>query len=178
MPIHPRQLLREATVARLTGATAAGSRVLDMQEVPYRGGLPAISVYVLTEDVDSEERTSPRELKRNPDLVIEGVVQVVSGVSVANTLDALALEIEGAIHADATIGGTVDDAILVRTDLGTQTDGEQKIGVVKLTYRVTYYTYADTYVPPDDFETADVRYNLSNTVHPDDEARDTFTTGE
>lgn len=175
---HPRQLIRHAVAAQLTGATAAGTRVFKTRVLPYRRELPAVAVYTFTETVDVDVDSSPRELKRTLDLVIEGAVQATSAENPDDLLDALALEIETALHADPTFGNTAADAVLSATELEVVAEGEQLIGVVKLTYRVEYYAFADTFVPPDDFNTANVRYNLSNEVHPDNEARDIITTGE
>lgn len=170
---HPRQLIRHAVAAALTGATAAGANVYKTRVLPFRrNGLPAVAVYTLTESVRTDEKSAPRELERRTELVVEGAVQAASTENADDALDALALEIEAALHADPTFGGTAADSILSSTEIDVAGEGEQMIGVVKLTYEVTYYAYADVGTTLDDFKTANIRHNLGNAVHPDNEAVD------
>ncbi len=141
MAKHERQILREAVVARLTNATAAQHRVEAMRFVSYRGlELPAIGVYISEEPIDTSSSTAPRKLTRTPQLAIEGVVRYAYD-KVENDLDALALEIEKAIDPDPTFG-TLCDAILSSTSLDVLIDGDTMVGVVRLTYAVTYETDA------------------------------------
>lgn len=171
---HQRQLIREAAKAALLGKTAAGDRVYETRLIPYRRlELPALAVYALEEEVDSESaRTAPRELARDLDLAIEGVV--LPGENVDDALDALALQVETAIHADETLGGTASDAILTGTEIDILIDGEEEMGVVRLIYRTRYYTYAPDAadVELDDFQTADIRTSLGGAVAEEDQAHD------
>lgn len=178
MRIHQRQIIREAVRDRLLGSnTVAEDRVFKSRVLPYGElELPAIAVYSRTEPVDPDSKnTAPRELTRNLQLVIEGVVKLSEDVD--DALDALALEIERAVDRDPTFGGAASDAILSSTDVTIEEDGDQPTGVVILTYTITYYTQAPEAedVPLDEFRTADIRHNLGGAVHPDNEARDRVT---
>jgi hypothetical protein len=174
--LHPRQLVRDAVVAQLTGATVAGPRVYDTLEVPHRRAeLPAISVYTPDEqsDATTTRGTAPREMQRELQLVVEGVVKrSAQDEKLTATLDALALEIETAIFADDTLGDTASDTVLVGTSLVLLEDGDRTMASIRLEFAVTYYSYAPESVAADDFRTADVRYNLANAVNPANEAHD------
>jgi len=173
---HPRQEIRHAVATQLTGATAAGTRVFRTRVLPYkRVELPALAVYTPTETVNVDVDTAPRELERSPELVIEGAVKAAGSENVDDALDAMALEIENALHADPTFGGVAADAVLSSTELDIIEDGDTLVGLVKLTYKVEYF--APAAVPPvlDDFKTADIRHNLSGAQHVDNQAHDSIT---
>lgn len=172
--VHPRALIRQAVVAQLIAAnTAAESRVEATREIPRRrGDGPALGVYTPEESVTSTEtRTAPREHTRSLTLVIEGIVSGASGVD--DALDDLAQDIEDALDADDTLGGTAAESSLVSTDLEVMEDGGRTVGLIRLTYNVVHYTLAPREVEaPDAFELANVRYNLNGQTHPDDQAED------
>lgn len=173
MPAHPRQQIREAVKALLLNQTAAGSRVSETRVISYRKSeLPAVSIYIPVESVEPDEsrNTAPRELTRTAQLVIEGVVQQTANVD--DALDALALEIETAMHADETFGGKADDSILESTEATLTEDGDRLVGVVRLVYSVEYRTFAPEAVTLDDFNRADIRYDKGGAVHVDNEAND------
>lgn len=172
--MHQRQAIREAVKAQLLNRTAAGARVFESRTVPFqRLELPAIAVYTLSESVEIEG-TAPRELKRTMELAIEAHVSVRPDTTVDDALDALAEEIERAMHADQTLGGTAGDAVLSSTDVGISAEGNRPTGVVGLTYSVTYRTYAPeaSDVSLDDLNTADIKYSLENAVNPANQAED------
>jgi hypothetical protein len=158
MPTHPRQAIRHAVVAQLLGQTAAGSRVYPDRRVPFqRVELPALAVYVPTESVELQSRaTAPRELDRRAQVVVEALVQQAE--SVDDALDAIALEVENALHRDWTLGGVASDLLLTSTETDVVDTGKQLIGVVRLEFEVRYYSEAVPAATLDDFKTADVRH--------------------
>lgn len=175
--LHQRQRIREAAKAALVGKTAVGDRVHETRILPWKKiELPAIAVYTLNEEVDPESaRSAPRELERTVELAIEAFVE--AGDNVDDALDALALQIERAMHADETLGGTASDSILSSSEMAVLKDGEKLAGTIGLTYSVRYFTYAPDAadVHLNEFATADIRHNLGNVVHPDNEAHDRLT---
>lgn len=176
---HQRQLIRQATkTALVNAATAAGSRVYETRILPFRRTtLPALAVYTLVESVDEADKGAPRELVRNLQLAIEGSVE--AGENVDDELDSLALQVETAMHADDSLGGTAEDAVLESTEVTVVEDGSKPVGVVRLVYAVTYRTYAPASVAaPDDFNTVDARFSLAGEQAPADQAHDTFTVQE
>lgn len=177
--MHQRQAIRAAVVAALLNVTAAGTRVYPTRAIPYQASqtLPVISVYTLDEDVDSDSRsTAPRELTRNVSLTIEAWVS--PGDNADNAIDALALQIETAMHADPYFGGAAADSLLTSTVTEVLEESDRQLGWLALTYEVTYRTDAPEAMAGgdmDDFNTAHAVHNLGNDVHEDDQAEDEIT---
>lgn len=153
---HQRKQIRDAVVARLANATGAGTRVSATRVDPHkRGELPALSVYTPSEQVDPDGAlTAPRELTRDLQLEIVGWVAHSDALPADDAMDALALEIEAALDSDSypPLGGLAGDLILTGTTMDVL--GEERsdvlVGVLKLTYSVTYRTFVDTSVATDD----------------------------
>lgn len=164
MPHHRttiRQAVRDLLVA---AAIVPVGRVHTTRVLPYRkNDLPALSVYTLDEVIDpTSVESSPRRLTRELQLVIEGWVP--PGANLDDSMDDLAVAIEVAMHADPFLGDTVAQSILASTSLSVQEEGDGQMGVVTLTYDVTYETEAPE-APADasldDFLTADTRTDLA-----------------
>jgi len=171
---HQRKLIRDAIVAALVGETVAEDRVRSTRLTPWRkGGLPAISVYAVDEDVDpAKSDAAPRKLHRVVNMTIEGVLAETNEDQLDDALDALAEEIEVAMDADPYLGGVAADSMLLRTDLGTATLGERPHGAVQLIYAVTFQTNVPEDGATEDLETASIKHDLGGTVHPDNQAED------
>jgi len=178
---HERQVIRVAVRDLLiAAATAAGANVHATRKIPRRmSELPALAVYTLEESVDDDSVLSaPRELTRRVSLVIEGLVAQAAGTSVDDDLDALALQVEEAMHADPYLGGTAGESVLSGTELDVVEESDRLLGWCALTYDVTYRTFAPRPLADaamDDFETVAATHNLGNAVHVDDDAEDLFT---
>lgn len=163
---HQRQIIREAIKATLLGKTVAGSRVYETRLVPWRTQeLPAISVYAGDESSDDRD-TAPRELERTVDMTIDAAL--FADADVDDALDAFALEIERAMHADPTLGGTASDSTLISTTIGTMAEGNRPLGAIQLVYRTTYYTYAPDPADAtlDDLNTINIQTRLNCEADP------------
>ena len=164
MSTHQRQLIREAAKAALMTKTAAEERVAIARKSPWRTNqLPAIALYTERELVDPASRdTAPRELTRDLELVIEGALRDLGegDEALMNALDAFATDIERAIHADDTLGGTAADALLVSTEPENFDDGQQPCGAIRMVFTVTYRTDAPAAedVALVDLKTVDAKY--------------------
>lgn len=178
--MHPRQIIREAVAGILDGATAAGSRVYRTRKIPHRREeLPVINVYTLEESIDPESlNMSPRELQRDITLVLECWVSAADD-RVDDTMDALAEQVEAAMHADFYLSDTAADSMLQSTSLQVMEEGDRLLGMVALVYSVMRRDVVPA-VPDDleDFLTAGVTHNLGNAVHPDEVAEDVVTVQE
>lgn len=181
---HPRQLIRYAIRAALLAAdTAAEDRIYKTRVLPLRRTqLPAISIYTLEESVAGDSaQTAPRELTRTAPVVIEAWIANQAGIDLDDAMDDLALEIETAMHADPYLGDTAGDSILADTVLEVIEQGDRKLGLVSLTYDVTYRTLAPE-APSldelDDFLSMQATHNLGGDVHEDDQAIDLFAVQE
>jgi len=167
-------VIRHAVRDLLDGKTAADDKVTAMRFNPYRlSDLPAISVYTIEETVDIENSTAPKELARELQLEIQGWVKADEDVTADDAMDALALEIETAMHADPYLGGAASDSVLIGTTTGMHNEGDRLMGILTLTYAVTYHTLApETSEGLDDFLVAAVTTNLGGEVQEDEAAQD------
>lgn len=167
--MHQRTVIRHAVRDLLVAAGVADGRVFASRVLPFRGQeLPLVTVYTLDETTASEGSTAPRELTRTLPLVIEG--WAAPGQNADDNMDALALEIETAMHADPFLGGEAADSILDATVMEVTEAGERQIGLVILTYTFTYRTLAPE--PPadgemDDFVTVGADHDAAGAVASD-----------
>lgn len=176
---HQRKLIRQAVVALLISAnTAAGSRVQGTRVEPHKKSqLPAVSVYTLSEPVAPESAvTSPRELTRELKLEITGWVAHTDGIPVDDAMDNLAEQIEAAMDVDQYLGGKAADSILEETEMQViEDDGRSDplVGIVTLTYSVTYRTAPAAPANLDDFLSVDATQKIAggvpSTVSPNDQ---------
>jgi hypothetical protein len=141
---HPRELVREAVVTLLTNATSAGARVTATRvETLLPSELPSISVYTPSERVRQDSGdTAPRELTRDVKVDIRAWVLHTAAIPADNAMDAIAEQIETAMDADRYLGGAAGDAVLenTETDVVQQEGVDPLVGVITLTYSVTYRT--------------------------------------
>jgi hypothetical protein len=160
--MHQCKLIRDAVVAKLRNHTAAEARVFveDRRRI-RRAELPAIVIF--SQDETSEHgETAPRELTREMDVAIEAWVAESQTVTAADARDALALQIETAMHADPYLDDTAADSYLSRTQRDVDIEGDRMLGLAVLTYSVTYRTLAPE--PPtdlDDFRRAGVTHRIA-----------------
>jgi hypothetical protein len=172
--LHQRRQIRDAVVAALKAAdTAAGERVFPARSNPFkRVDLPAVAVLTSSETSD-DGQTAPRELKRVMRLEVQAAVEDTANVQ--DVLDALALQLERAMHADPTFGGVCADSTLTESSLlvDGQT-GQREVGALGLAYRVTYYTDspAATDVTLVDLKTVDAKTSLGGTQAAADQMED------
>jgi hypothetical protein len=160
--MHPRKAIRHAVVDLLIGATSAGSRVVGTRIDPNRKTqLPAISVYTLHDPVrPAPERIEPRELTRDVKVEIAGWVAHRDVLSVDDAMDDLAEQIELAMDSDRYLSGAAGESVLEGTEMEVvEQDGRSDplVGIVVLTYSVTYRTMPSTGTF-DDFLTATAVY--------------------
>lgn len=181
---HPRKTIRQAVVALLVSAsTGAGGRVHATRVEPLKRELPAISVYILSETVDADASagTAPREITRNAKVEITGFVAHTTAIPVDDAMDNLAEEIEAAMDVDPYLGGAAGDSILEGTEMEViEDDGRSDplVGVVTLTYSVTYRTSPEPPTDADDFLRADVVHQLVGGAEDTEPAEDMVTVQE
>jgi hypothetical protein len=180
---HPRKLIRQAVVTRLTNATAAGTRVTATRFDPHKKSqLPAISVYSLAEpvDLDASANTAPREIARDLKIEIAAWVPHTEAVPVDDAMDDLAEQIEAAMDADPYLGGAAADSILEATEMEIVEDDARTspvVGIITLTYSVTYRTSPAAPANLDDFLSVDAKHRIVGAVEAN-QARDEFVVQE
>lgn len=140
MAAHPREAIRKAVVALLVRAcTDAGESVFPTREVPWRSvELPGIAVYSIEEA--STQQHQDAELVRHVVLAIHAVARLTEGVD--DALDALSLQIEKAMAADPTLGGTALLSNLAGTEITVDESTARPVGAIRLAYQVRYHTTA------------------------------------
>lgn len=181
---HPRKLIRQAVVALLTGATSAGARVQGTRVEPYRASqLPSISVYTLNDPTDTSV-TTDRERTHVLELEIAGFVAHTDAISVDDAMDDLAEEIEAAMLANPylVIDGVrlAGEVQLVGTIMEVREDDARSsplVGVIVLTYEVTYRVDLVAAAPVDDFLRAGVTLRIEG-AGDDIAAQDRFVVQE
>jgi hypothetical protein len=141
MSLHERKQLRDAVVAQLkAGVASVSNRVYPTRKPPnLEGQLPVINVYTPSDQTDEASANSAsRELWRYAQVVIEAYVEAIDNAD--DAIDAIALEIETAMDADDSLGGT---AFWSWGPQEMQTDvefGDKQYGVLHMVYFVEYHT--------------------------------------
>lgn len=134
---HARQAIREALAAALIGLASTGARVFQSRMRP-QDSLPCLLATTNDEDVQRVDMDSIEE--RDIDLEIVGVAKAAADVD--DVLDTIAAEVETAIGANNTLGGRVKRMHLTRLRYEFDDELDQPVGLVRLTYRSTYFTNA------------------------------------
>ncbi|MEQ5770008.1 hypothetical protein NFH98_20770 [Halomonas sp. H33-56] len=173
---HPRKLIRDKIVERLTGNTDAGLRVYGSRVLPYWNGrqgleaaMPAILVYTLREPVEIFSQ-APREYRRTVQVAVQAMVM---GEDVDDPLDDLARQIELCLFDDDTLDGTAAELVLLETEIVFTDEGEREMGAARLAWEATYYDEIEP-VLEDYLATVQAEWDVA---HPDGdiEAVDTIT---
>lgn len=142
MPTHARAAIVAAAVAALTGLATTGARVHPGRSAPKSAGAqPYLLVYGRGEQSTPITMAGPnRKLQRELLLVVEGVAGEAADAD--DTQNSMALEIETALAADPTLGGTARDLYLSRTTINAQVEGETRLGLLRLEFSLFYQTVA------------------------------------
>jgi hypothetical protein len=136
---HARELIRDAVVTACTGLATTGARVYRSRVYPLSQALlPALLVFVTSEEAEPETMGLPQQIIRMARVVVEGYARASADYD--ETLDDIAAEVETAIGADPTLGGRARLAQIESTEIEFAGDGDQPVGVIRMTFRVEYRT--------------------------------------
>lgn len=139
---HVRRQIRDAVVTALTGLSSTGARVSATRKYTHgKASLPALAVYTLDEESESETLGTAGLLARSLRLVVTGYARASN--SVEDTLDQIAAEVEAALAGEPTLGGLAKRSTLIGTEIEIEEQAEQPIGSIRLIWRVDYLTAAD-----------------------------------
>lgn len=134
---HPRKLIRDALVARLTGLPTTGASVhADPVYDLEAASLPALVLRTGGEEVETVGYMNGQTVQRR---LTMDVAVVARGVNRSDVLDQAASEIESAIAADVTLGGVALDARLVALRRRDEA-GDAPHAELTLEYEITYAT--------------------------------------
>lgn len=159
----------------LLNQTPAEDRVAASKRTPWREtDTPAMAVYTDDEAADDQEGNL---LERILQLQVEGKVVAPPDVAVEDAIDAFIADVERLLRVDTSLQGTASKSELVRTEIDVDPMAAQPVGHFRLTYLVTYHTFAPEAddVTIDSFKKADVRYDLEGNELPADESHDVVT---
>lgn len=134
---HKRKRIRDAVVSMLEAIPGWNGRVFANRARPTEAAeLPVVLVYSLTED--SNEISTGGTLLR--DLTIAVELRAAVTLSLDDTLDGMAGNVEVAMAADRRLGKRAVTSRLTGTTIGLDGEGESRQAVATLTYVVQYQT--------------------------------------
>ena len=136
---HVRQQIRERIATNVTGLTTTASRVFQSRVYNLQATeLPGLLVYTTSEQSERDTYISTNGLNRVVDVVVEGYAQASSNLD--DSLDTISAEVEAAVAADPTCQGACNDLALASTEIEYTGEGDQPIGVIRLTFNCVYRT--------------------------------------
>lgn len=141
MANHLHKQIRDAIVTALTGLTTTGSRVYANRLQPLPDALSATLLITLDEETATPLTFHPSPIyERELRLTVSAVAKATSGLD--DTLDQISKEVEVALAAGITIGGTRLDF----TYTGMSFDDEQSdkpVGIKRMTFSVPFTAAAN-----------------------------------
>ncbi len=132
---HARKQIREAAAAAIgtTSVVVEQSRQYPMLE----SLMPRYLVYTTEESVD-ERMSTGSGLMRVVTLVVEAII-MADEATIDDDLDAHAVYLETQLNL-SRLGGLALKTFMNRTEMAIRTDGDLSLGVLTLTFDVTYRT--------------------------------------
>lgn len=135
---HVRQQIRERIATNCTGLTTTGTNVFQSRIYNLESGnLPCLLIYSKSETSGRLTMQPTDSLNRDLDVVVEGYVRATT---IDDTLDTISAEVEVAIASDPTCNDLAIDTFLSSTEIDYDGEGDQPIGVVRMTWSVNYET--------------------------------------
>ncbi len=136
---HVRKQIRDAVVTALTGLSTTASRVYKSRIYPLESGkLPGLAIYTKSEEIQNNTIGKPRTQVRILEVMVEAYV--MANTAFDDTIDAISLEVEEALYANATLGGKAKELDIVSFESDFSGEGEKVVGVGRFTVQVTYTT--------------------------------------
>ena len=138
---HVRQQLRKQAVAEIqAGLPTFLDSTYSTRLYNFRGSqLPACNVFADSEEeeVQTISTRGERVLFRNLTLNIE--IYAIAAEDIDDVLDQYAADIEGVL-GKSTLNKLASDVSITSTAFNFDSDGEQPVGILTLTWRVLYQT--------------------------------------
>ena len=135
---HKRQAIRERVASTLTGFTTTGSNVFQSRVYPIENTkLPCLLIYTREETSEPLTTNPPRAIEKILSLVVEGYVK--ANTNFDDTIDTICEEVEEALFTDRLINDLALDSFLVNTDISYNGEGDNPLGIVVMTFQITYH---------------------------------------
>lgn len=130
-----RKILRQKIKERLLENTKAGKKVNE-RYLEFKEPYPCIMV-TTPEDTSTLYSNSIRSTNHSLEVAID-VIEESSSITLNDSLDDLAEEIETQIDSDETFDGILTSLVLKKTETEVKDDGEKSYGFLRLTYEAEY----------------------------------------
>ena len=135
---HKRQSIRERVASTLTGLTTTGSNVFQSRVYPIENTkLPCLLIYTREETSEPLTTNPPRAIEKVLSLVGEGYVKANTNFN--DTIDTICEEVEEALFTDRLINDLALDSFLINTDISYNGEGDNPLGIVVMTFQITYH---------------------------------------
>lgn len=137
--IHARRQIREAVATALTGLATTGTKVHQSRMRPQGdSALPCLLVETGPEQIvlDGINEVQARTL----DIIVRGYAKATANVD--DTLDAIALEVETAMHTAGNLSGLIKNEAYLEEIQVDFDELEKPVGVVMLRFKAIYFTQA------------------------------------
>lgn len=135
---HFRQQIRERVATTLTGLTTTGSNVFQSRVYPIEESkLPCLLIYTKDETSEPLAMSSPRSIEKILNLVVEAYVKTNNNFD--DTIDTICKEVEEALYADRLINNLAKDSFLTNTEINFNSDGDNPVGIVVMTFEIAYH---------------------------------------
>ena len=136
---HVRQSLRERIASNVTGLTTTGANVFQSRVYTLEpDDLPCLLVYSTSETSERATMATTDSLNRDLTVMVEGYARTASNLD--DTLDTISAEVETAVASDPTCNALALDTVLQSTEIEYDSEGDQPIGSVRLSFGVQYQT--------------------------------------
>ena len=130
---HARETIRDKVVTAVTGLATTGANVSSSRVYAF-GTLPWINVFTLNEVI--EEVTSGGTSTRQLSVMVEARDKTAADID--DNIDDICAEVETAVHADRTLGSTVENIQISATEIEIESGAEQLVAVAKMEFIVDY----------------------------------------
>lgn len=135
---HKRQLIRERVATTLTGLSTTGSNVFQSRVYPIENTkLPCLLIYTREETSEPLTTNPPRSIEKILSVVVEAYVK--ANANYDDTIDTICEEVEEALYTDRLINDLALDSFLTNTDITYNGDGDNPLGIVVMTFQITYH---------------------------------------
>lgn len=130
---HVRTQIRAAVKAALTGLPTTGANLYQDPKRAFKASAPSLVILISSDPVVSGDKDE--KMEHAFDLDVVGVRK--SSTTILDELDVIAVEVEEAMLPNI-LAGLGFDLELERTDIDTNVEGAEDIGIIDLKYTATY----------------------------------------
>ena len=130
---HIRTQIRAAVEAALTGLPTTGANLYQDPKRAFKASDPALAILISSDAVTEGDKSG--KMEHEFDLDVVGVRK--SSANILDDLDVIAVEVEEVMLPNI-LAGLGFDLELDRTDIDTNVEGAEDIGIIDLKYTATY----------------------------------------